>query len=391
MKIILGVDSVRYPLTGIGRYAWELACGLPHSETISDIRYYAFGRFKTRDELFCVNDDHADAIVKHKYNYLSKIRRHLSRSSIVSLAYGRIAPTVAAVRLKMFRGFLFHGPNFLLPSHGGPSVVTIHDLSVFQFPKWHPKTRVKRLNDQISSTLKRAAHIITDSEYIRDEIIEYFSWPKDRISSVPLGVSERFFPRTSADIQITLNRFGLKAGTYTLCVATIEPRKNIERLIVAYKSLPKSIRSAFPLVLTGDYGWNSEHIHQMIIDGQQQGFIRYLGYVSDDCLSELYSGCRAFLYPSLYEGFGLPILEAMASGVPVLTSNCSSLPGVAAGAGLLVAPEDVSAIALGIEKVITDEQWRISAIQRGLIRARQMTWQACVNKTIDVYKQVWGN
>jgi alpha-1,3-rhamnosyl/mannosyltransferase len=168
----------------------------------------------------------------------------------------------------------------------------------------------------------------------------------------------------------------------------VEPRKNIVRLIDAFEMLPVALKKKYPLVIAGFSGWKSEDIHKCISRAAQDGFVRYIGYVPEKAMPALYGGCRAFLYPSLYEGFGLPLLEAMSCGAPVMTSNCSCMPEVAGNAALLVDPLDLSSISAGIEKALSDEKWRSCAINLGLERARAMTWDATVRKTVEVYRRV---
>jgi alpha-1,3-rhamnosyl/mannosyltransferase len=245
------------------------------------------------------------------------------------------------------------------------------------------------MNKGIEKVLKTASHLIAVSETVRQEIINLFSWPDDKVTAVPHGVDSTFFPRGPSETIPILRGFGLTPGGYTLCVATIEPRKNIGGLINSFERLPLSLRQSCPLVLAGDIGWNSEGIHKQIKEAQRRGWLKYLGYVREAFLPALYSGSRAFLYPSLYEGFGLPLLEAMACGAPVLTSNCSSMPEVVGDAGILVDPCDILSISNGIERILTDDTWRIHAVERGIKRARPMTWDVSARKTVEVYRRVW--
>jgi alpha-1,3-rhamnosyl/mannosyltransferase len=154
--------------------------------------------------------------------------------------------------------------------------------------------------------------------------------------------------------------------------------------------LPVDVRQQWPLVLVGGPGWQSEGIHADIQRGEAEGWLKYLGYVEQYCLPALYAGCRLFAYPSHYEGFGLPIAEAMASGVPVLTSNCSSMPEVAGGHAMLVEPEDVAGIKTGLAQALQYEAWRNAATAGGLVRAAELSWAACVQQTVDVYRLARG-
>lgn len=211
-------------------------------------------------------------------------------------------------------------------------MVTVHDLSTFINPNWHLGPRAARINRRILGSIANSRLVITDSQAIRAEVLTYFGMSEDRVVAVPLGVDTTFRPRAFDDLRVPLGQLGLQPCGYCLCVSTIEPRKNILRLITAYRRLPARLHDLWPLVLEGEPGWNSQTIHQAITQGVQEGWLKYLGFVPQNLLPLLYAGCRLFAYPSLYEGFGLPVAEALASDVPVLTFNRSSLPEVAGGA-----------------------------------------------------------
>jgi alpha-1,3-rhamnosyl/mannosyltransferase len=208
------------------------------------------------------------------------------------------------------------------------------------------------------------------------------------VTAVPLGVGAEFRPHTAAELRPLMTKLKLDVAGYSLCVATIEPRKNVDRLLSAYEALPPALRRRFPLVLAGAAGWRSAETHARIVRAQSEDWLRYLGFVSQDELPRLYAGARLFVYPSLYEGFGLPVLEAMASGTPVITSNVSSLPEVVGGAARLVEPQDVDSIRAALEDVLQDDDWRGAASAAGLVRAASFTWSECVDRTVSVYKKV---
>ena len=215
-------------------------------------------------------------------------------------------------------------------------------------------------------TLDRASALITDSEYTRHELAGYFGWPIERIHAVPLASSVEFCVRHYEDLRLPLARYGLAPGNYSLFVGTIEPRKNIDTLLDAYGRLPVAIRNRWPLILTGYQGWRNEQIRQRIEQAEAEGWARYLGFVPASDLPLLFSGARLFTFPSLYEGFGLPVLEAMSSGVPVVCSN-SSLPEVAGKAALMSEPLDVETLTDNLRRGLEDEHWRSSAIDKGCL------------------------
>lgn len=362
LSLILSVDAIFHPLTGIGRYAWELASRLPHHSLVGSLRFYLKGRW-IEDPAKLLHSEPGDG------------RRGIAAPRWVRNLQNKRA----------FRGQVFHAPNYFLPASTDLAVATVHDLSAVKYRETLPLARRQQFDRLLSSTLKRASHLITPSETIRHEVIEYFSWPSNKITAVPNGVASSFRPQAGEVLNSLLARYGLNAGGYALCVSTLEPRKKIDALLIAYQRLPEALRLRYPLVLVGHKGWLSETLHDAIGKGQEQGWMRYLGFVSESDLPALYAGARTFFYPSLYEGFGLPVLEAMASGVPVLTSNRSSLPEVSAGAALLIDPDDDDALCRGIERALLDEDWRLEARARGLKVASHLTWENCIEQTLSVY------
>lgn len=377
MKIILAVNAIKPPLTGIGRYTWELANRIPSLPGIESVRFFSEGSWVK--DIGARLDQSPTKIA---------IRQRLLRSPMAVAAYRWLSPLLQRHRLRALTDHLYHGTNFCLPPCAGPAIATIHDLSIFRCPQFHPPERVAFMQKEIPIALSRANFLITDSEFIRQEIIEFFNWPKDKVRAVPLGFAEEYRPRGIDETVGVLGKFGLAFGGYGLCVATIEPRKNIGALLSAYEALPQVLRNRHPLVLAGAYGWRSEAIHRRIEQGQRQGWLRYLGYVSEADLPLLFSGARGFVYPSLYEGFGLPVLEAMASGLPVLISNRSSLPEVTMGAALIVEAEEVQAITEGIRVLLEDDQWRDVAAKRSLTVAAHYSWDTTARKTVEIYRSV---
>lgn len=373
MRVVLSVDALTPVLTGIGRYTWELTTGLPNLLGADKVRYFHQGRW--------VQDP---ALLTQTVQPLSKNKKQTRRGLKIS------SPRwFRELRLKWAcRGEVFHGTNYYLPPCTDIGIVTVHDLSVFKFPETHPAARLRKFEREFGDTIARAAHLITDSEAIRQEVAEFLAWPADKITTVPLGVSAAFFPRPEEALAPCMRKYGLTGDGYVLCVSTLEPRKKIENLLQAYQSLPQVLRSRFPVILAGSAGWLSDSLHEKIDKYTRQGWLRYLGFVPEADLPALYAGARLFALPSSYEGFGLPVLEAMASGTPVVTSNRSSLPEITQGAALLGDPDDVGELRELITKGLSDDAWRSAARSMGLAVAQEYSWERCIRQTISVYERI---
>jgi alpha-1,3-rhamnosyl/mannosyltransferase len=202
---------------------------------------------------------------------------------------------------------------------------------------------------------------------------------------IPDGADPTFTPRPAAEVDAGLRAFGLRRGEYLMFLSTIEPRKNLLRILEALERTPPEVG---PLAVAGAQGWNDRDIVDALTRLEAAGRVRRLGYVADDARPLLLAGARAFVYPSLYEGFGLPALEALACGTPLLTSNVSSLPEVVGDAALLVDPRDVAAIADGLTRLWHDDRLRDELRARGLARAREFTWERTARLTLAVYERV---
>jgi alpha-1,3-rhamnosyl/mannosyltransferase len=290
--------------------------------------------------------------------------------------------------IKRIRPHVYHEPNFLPFRFDGPTVITAHDLSWIRYPETHPADRVAVMNELFPKSLEAASHILTDAEFVRREIIEEFGVSPERITAVPLGARPIFRPRNEDECTATLSEHGLQYRSYVLCVGTLEPRKNLELAIRAYAGLPKSVRNRCPLVTVGMRGWLTSKLESVMQPLVASGELHPLGYTSDAALATLYAGAMTLVYPSLYEGFGLPPLEAMASGTPVIVSNRSTLPEVVGDAGVIIDAEDESALREALLRFANDPAFWQERAAASLQRARGFSWQRCSEQTLAVYRKV---
>ncbi|WP_161788476.1 glycosyltransferase family 4 protein [Desulfonatronum thiodismutans] len=381
--VLLLTDALRdTPLTGIGRYVLELARGLRTHHGLGSTRFFA-GRGWVADPCLPFAE-RAEACVE-KNGCLQSLRKTLPWRCLQDQISFNLKKVSFWTKNRRGATPILHGPNYLLLPYDGPSVVTIHDLSFIHYPEYHPRERLALLDRELPRTLRQADHVLTDSEFVRREIIRILGVAEDRISVTPLGVDPVFQPMSLERTWPVLKELDLEHGRYLLCVATREPRKNLTRLLTAFSGLPAGLKSAFPLVLAGSGGWLTEDLELRIQPLESSGLVRRLGYVPEPNLPALVAGAGGLAMPSFYEGFGLPVLEAMACGVPVLTADRASLPEVAGDAALLVDPEDEQAIREGLEQLLTDDRFRRTAKERGLKQAARFTWAECVDQTVRAY------
>ncbi len=265
-------------------------------------------------------------------------------------------------------------------------MVSIHDLSWIRYPETHPKERVAIMNRILPLALERVQHVLTDSEFVRQEVIDEFGVSEERVTATLLAPRALFKPRDAVSCAATLTKHNLQQRSYFLVVGTLEPRKNVETAVRAHAGLPEAIRRRFPLVLVGMRGWLTSRLEGELKAPVERGEVRPLGFVTDEQLADLYSGTTALLYPSVYEGFGLPPLEAMACGSPVITSNVSSLPEVAGTAAVTHDPMDTDALRDAMNRFIDDEEFWLEKAAASVKQAALFSWERCARETIAVYR-----
>lgn len=374
------------PLTGIGHYTRNLGLLLEQDSRVDSLLLFAHGKFFSNELLKQAATSNSNA--PPRQSILSHVRSSLSSSTSMVSLYQQIMPFAERWRLRHHKDAIFHSPNFLMPAFSGKTVVTIHDLSTLIFPDFHPQARVNFVNKTITSACQKADLIVTDSEFVRNEVIQRYKLEPERIVSQHLGAQEHFKPRTSEQCANSLIKNNLAYKEFFLFVSTLEPRKNLLRILQAYKQYRQECPDGYPLLLVGGSGWQQTSFKDLLVELMDKGWVQSLGYVSDQHLAILFSAARALLFPSIYEGFGLPVLEAMQSGTAVLTSENSSMSEITESAGILVNPLNVEDIAAGIHTLHSNTNIVTALETAGLKRSKAFSWKACSDNMIKHYQNL---
>jgi glycosyltransferase involved in cell wall biosynthesis len=283
---------------------------------------------------------------------------------------------------------LLHAPDFTLPptQRGTRTILTVHDLSFVREPDAFTGSLRAYLNSVVPRSIQRADLILADSEATRQDIVDIYHTPEAKIRVLYSGVDDHFYPvrdlTTLAQMRV---KHGIGTGPYILSVGTVQPRKNYERLIEAFHRLNMP---DVKLVIAGGKGWLDAPLYSRVAELHLEDQVQFLGFTPDEDLPALYSAAHAFAYPALYEGFGLPPLEAMACGIPVLASNSSSLPEVVGDAAVMVDPLDIEAITAGLRQLLEDDTLRNSLIDRSKLRVQKFNWQNAASKLRETYSDV---
>ncbi len=285
---------------------------------------------------------------------------------------------------------VYHAPHYVLPAAVmSPSVVTIHDCIHLIFPQYLPNRRAYLYARSVMwAAARRADAILTVSEASKRDILRFFDVKPEKVVVVHNAIDERFWtPPADEDVARVRERYQLEHG-FVLYAGNIKPHKNLVRLIEAFDEIRRGDFEEMKLLIIGDEISKMPALRRAVHQHHLHKHVRFLGYVSDETLAVLYRLAAVFVFPSIYEGFGLPPLEAMASGAPVVTSNVSSLPEVTGDAAVLVNPHDTGSIVAGVRRVLSDPAFAEQLRQKGPVRAREFSWERSVAKTRDLYERV---
>jgi glycosyltransferase involved in cell wall biosynthesis len=281
---------------------------------------------------------------------------------------------------------VYHSTHAVIPLFmRAPSVVTIHDLSPMSFPQTFRRHNRVYLNWATQVSVRRARHILAVSEFTKRELVRLLSVPPERITVTHNAVDARFAPPDPARLAAFRAAKGLPER-FLLFIGTLEPRKNLVTLLEAYARIAEE--TDVPLIVGGGRGWMFEPVFARLEALGLKGRVHFPGYLEHDEMPLWYAAATAFVFPSLWEGFGIPPLEAMACGTPVVASNAASLPEVVGDAGIMVAPTDADALADALRRVLRDGALREELRARGFEQARRFSWRATAERTVRVYEQI---
>ena len=376
-KILVDGMALLSPFTGVAKYTYKNAYRMQTRYSDGYEWFYDYG-FHSKN-LIQPNS------TKQSENFLKKIKSFIISNPLLKSFIRDTLSVVSYVASPKYD--LYWQPNFIPKKVKAKKIVTtVHDFSFHVQPEWHPKERLSYFKKHFWKNAAASDWIITVSNFTKQEIIRYMDYPEEKISVIYNAVDHNLYKVYDAHIlQATKKKFDLE-DHFLLFVGSIEPRKNLLNLLKAYHLLSKDIKKNHPLVLVGFKGWENKEIMQEI--EKEKEHIRYLGYLSDMELAYVYNLATLFIYPSLYEGFGIPPLEAMACGTAVIASNTTSLPEACGNAAEYIVPLDSTDIAEKIRYILSDSSKRDILIEKGLEHVKLFTWDKAAKEHIQVFEQV---
>lgn len=353
-------------LDGIGTYTSELLNSFRNTEAVTDLRRVVFG-----SQLALGSSGYQALPIRY------------SVSALLSAMSGLAFPGASVLEHEID---VFHATDHLIPKlRHTPVIATVMDVIGMRHPEWVNPTLRTLKNKLFTKATTWAQHLITISDFSAADIADCLGTDRAKITAIPLGVDEQYFKVVpEVDRNAILARYALRPG-YFVFVGTLQPRKNVSRIIAAHATLPEAMRRQHPLVVVGQNGWRTDELLHELSALEASGYGRWLQYVPRADIFSVLQAAHALVFPSLYEGFGLPVLEAFASRIPVITSNTTSLPEVAGDAARLVDPESIESIADAMKASITNNHERSTVIEKGIAQARRFTWQRTAERTLAAY------
>ncbi len=382
LSVLLGADSLLGRRSGVGRMAWQIARALREHREIGAHRLLVGAGTLPPDWLDAPEADIGPAADG------AGVRGRLSRlPGAAALRSVWLRRRMDAIARALPTPVVYHEPNLIARPFGGATVLTINDLSWRADRGFHPGQRTAWIERRLPSSIAQATRFVAISAFTAGEMVREFGIARERIDVVPLAPSALFRPLPRDEAGATLARHGLRAGGFVLSVSTLEPRKNFDRLLAAHALLPDALRAHHPLAIAGGEGWGDALKDKHAERALRAGHMRLLGHVADPELVALYSQCSAFAFPSLYEGFGLPVIEAMACGAPVIAASTTATGETAGDAALLVDPLDEHSIADALRSAIEDPATADRLRRLGLARAATFTWEDTIASLIASWRR----
>ncbi len=374
MKIGIDYTPAHEQGGGIGRYVRELVSALSHLDTSTDYRLFVAGATPS-DRPTSLHANYRWCPTQITPKWLARLWHRANISMPIERFTGDVD--------------LFHATDFVLPPvrPNTRTMLTVHDLSFLRTPETAAPRLRRYLSRVVPKSIATANHILADSEATRRDIIEIYGTPPEKVSVLLSGVSSHFHPTDNPALQAQVrHKYGINDTPYLFSVGTVQPRKNYARTVEA---LVKLRQRGFDLqvVIAGGRGWLEDQVYEAIEKHNMQTFVQFIGFVDDADLPILYAGASVSIFASLYEGFGLPVLESMACGTPVITSNVSSMPEVAGDVAPMVAPSDAEAIAQHVERLLSDPEVYSDVRRRGLQHVKQFTWEQSAQQLHDLYQR----
>jgi len=375
LKVIINAIPLLSLVTGIGKYIYYVSKRLKEIDSQNDYTYF-YGYYSKE-----IKEPGTSSFIK----IFQKIK-DLTRTIPLSFFFRNIRASFASFRKIQFD--IYFEPNFIFLDNikSKKRIVSVFDFSFDLYPEWHPEDRVLYFKKNFWKSIKKADRIILPSKFIYDEAVNRYKFDKSNLRIVYPGVDHDIFRKYSPDlVKKVCEKYQLPEN-FILFVGSIEPRKNLKNLLLAYEILPDYVKKDFSLVLVGFSGWKNREIMNSL--NKKKGKVIYTGYISEKELPFIYNKASVFIFPSFYEGFGLPPLEAMACGCPVIVSNRTSLPEVCGDAVFYVDPNSPENIRDGILKVLEDEELRKNLSKKGIQRAKSFTWEKTAKNILKIFEEV---
>ena len=389
LSVLVGAESLASRRSGVGRMTLEIARAARASHAIEQLGLLLAEGLAGAEVLDHLDDPIASVqpAPREPIPWKVALGRVPGVQTLRRIKHGGLNRKLRDLSRSCGGRLVYHEPNMIARPIALPTVVTFNDLSWHHEPSWHPTERLQWIDRNLQSTIRQASRFVAISQFTKDTVVRELGVAASKIDVIPLAPAQEFQPISAEAAAPALAQYDLTDQSYVFSISTIEPRKNFDRLLAAHLHLPAELRRRAPLVIAGGKGWGSVLARPEADAAIRDGTVRLLGHVSDADLVALCSRAGAFAYVSLYEGFGLPVVEAMAAASPVLASSTTAVGELAAGAALLVDPEDDQAITEGLRQLLEDRALADRLREAGLARAAEYSWQRTIDTLIVSWRQ----